>query len=48
MRAEAVIEAGDRRFTGVAREVDVADAAVAAFVVAVNQAAAFEAATAAA
>ncbi|HPE30129.1 MAG TPA: 2-isopropylmalate synthase [Parvularculaceae bacterium] len=48
VRAEAVIEAGDRRFTGVAREVDVADAAVAAFVVAVNQAAAFEAATAAA
>lgn len=48
VNATAVIEVGERRFTGVAQEVDVADAAVAAFVVAVNQAVAFEAATAAA
>lgn len=38
VHAQAIIEVGDMRFTGVASEVDVADAAVAAFVVAVNQA----------
>ena len=48
VRAEAIIEVGEQRFAGVAREVDVADAAVAAFVVAVNQAALQNAAVAAA
>ncbi|MBI1393755.1 MAG: 2-isopropylmalate synthase [Alphaproteobacteria bacterium] len=42
--AEAVVEVGERRYTGAAREVDVADAAVAAFVAAINQAAVSEAA----
>lgn len=40
VRAEAVIDVGDEQFSGNAEEVDVADAAVAAFVAAVNQAAA--------
>lgn len=40
VRAEAVVEVDDRLFTGKAQEVDVADAAVAAFVAAINQAAA--------
>jgi len=39
VRAEAIVEVGDERFTGKAQEVDVADAAVAAFVAAINQAA---------
>ncbi|MEM6413814.1 MAG: 2-isopropylmalate synthase [Pseudomonadota bacterium] len=38
VNAEAVVEVAGERFTGRAREVDVADAAVAAFVAAVNQA----------
>ncbi len=38
VRAEAVVEVGEDRYTGTAREVDVADAAVAAFVAAINQA----------
>ncbi|MEM9262467.1 MAG: alpha-isopropylmalate synthase regulatory domain-containing protein, partial [Pseudomonadota bacterium] len=37
--AEAIVEVGTDHYTGKAREVDVADAAVAAFVAAVNQAA---------
>ncbi len=40
VRAEAIIDVGDEQFSGKAEEVDVADAAVAAFVAAVNQAAA--------
>ncbi|MCA8889654.1 MAG: hypothetical protein KDA46_12535, partial [Parvularculaceae bacterium] len=40
VRAEAVVEVDSVRYTGHAIEVDVADAAVAAFVVAINQAAA--------
>jgi 2-isopropylmalate synthase len=48
VHAEAVVEIAGRRFTGIARETDVADAAVAAFVVAVNQAVAQAAASAAA
>ncbi|MCI5047024.1 MAG: 2-isopropylmalate synthase [Aquisalinus sp.] len=43
VRAEAVIEVGEDRYTGTAREVDVADAAVAAFVAAINLAAGVEA-----
>ncbi len=43
VRAEAVVEVDDRLFTGHAQEVDIADAAVAAFVAAVNQAAAMRA-----
>ncbi len=43
VRAEAVIEAQGRFFTGKAQEVDIADAAVAAFVAAINQAAAVKA-----
>ena len=39
VRAEAVVEVDDRRYTGLAKEVDVADAAVAAFVAAINLAA---------
>lgn len=42
VHAQAVVEVGGRRFTGAARAVDVADAAVAAFVVAINQAVDFE------
>ncbi|MEQ8748539.1 MAG: 2-isopropylmalate synthase [Amphiplicatus sp.] len=42
VHAQAVVEVGDVRFTGVAREVDVADAAVGAFVVAINPAADFK------
>ncbi|MEO0398114.1 MAG: 2-isopropylmalate synthase [Pseudomonadota bacterium] len=38
VNAEAVVEVDGQRFTGRAREVDVADAAVAAFVAAINQA----------
>ena len=38
VRAEAVVEIAGRRYAGSASEVDVADAAVAAFVAAVNQA----------
>lgn len=45
VRAQAVIEADDQEFTGSAQEVDVADAAVGAFVAAVNQAAAMAAAS---
>lgn len=48
VHAQAVIEVGERRFTGIAQEVDVADAAVAAFVAAVNQAVGRESASAAA
>ena len=40
VRAQAVIAVGDRQFTGQAQEVDIADAAVSAFVIAINQAAA--------
>ena len=47
VNAQAVIEVGEHRFTGLAREVDVADAAVGAFVAAVNQAVALETAVAA-
>ena len=43
VRAEAVIEVGEKRYTGQSQEVDVADAAVAAFVAAINQAAALQA-----
>ncbi len=43
VRAEAVIDVEDEQFSGNAEEVDVADAAVAAFVAAVNQAAALRA-----
>ena len=43
VRAEAVIEVEGELFSGKAQEVDVADAAVAAFVAAVNQAAAIRA-----
>ncbi len=39
VRAEAVIDVEDRRYTGIAKEIDVADAAVAAFVAAINLAA---------
>ncbi len=39
VRAEAVVEVGEKLFTGKAEAVDIADAAVAAFVVAINQAA---------
>jgi 2-isopropylmalate synthase len=39
VRAEAVVEVSDQRFTGQSTEVDVADAAVAAFVAAINLAA---------
>ncbi|MEL6360849.1 MAG: 2-isopropylmalate synthase [Pseudomonadota bacterium] len=39
VRAEAVVEVGDTRYTGKAQEVDVADAAVSAFVAAINLAA---------
>ncbi len=46
VRAEAVVEVENVRYTGNAIEVDVADAAVAAFVVAINQAAANRAAAA--
>lgn len=38
VRAQAVVEVGERHFTGAAQEVDIADAAVSAFVVAINQA----------
>lgn len=48
VHAEAVVEIAGQRFTGIAQETDVADAAVAAFVVAVNQAVAQAAASAAA
>jgi 2-isopropylmalate synthase len=40
VRAEAVVDVGGELFSGKAQEVDVADAAVAAFVAAINQAAA--------
>ncbi len=40
VRAEAVVEVKGRHYTGKAQEVDIADAAVAAFVAAINQAAA--------
>lgn len=43
VRAEAVIEVDGELFSGKAQEVDIADAAVAAFVAAVNQAAALKA-----
>ncbi len=43
VRAEAVIDVGEDQYFGKAQEVDVADAAVAAFVAAVNQAAAVRA-----
>jgi len=43
VRAEAVVEAGGKLFTGKAEAVDVADAAVAAFVAAINQAASLQA-----
>ena len=39
VRAEATIEVGDASYTGAAQEIDVSDAAVGAFVIAVNQAA---------
>ncbi|MEO1015778.1 MAG: 2-isopropylmalate synthase [Pseudomonadota bacterium] len=42
--AEAIVEVAGRQYAGKAREIDVADAAVAAFVAAVNQAATSEAA----
>ena len=48
VHAETVIDVGGARYSGAAEEVDVADAAVAAFVVAVNQAAEAAAATKAA
>ena len=38
VRAQATIEVGDRNFTGSAQEIDIADAAVSAFVIAINQA----------
>jgi 2-isopropylmalate synthase len=44
VRAEAIVEVGERTFAGAAQEVDVADAAVGAFVVAINQAASLAAA----
>ncbi|MEO1240363.1 MAG: 2-isopropylmalate synthase [Pseudomonadota bacterium] len=40
VRAEAIVAVGEKNFTGVAQEVDIADAAVGAFVAAINQAAA--------
>ena len=43
VRAEAIIDVGNEQYSGKAEEVDVADAAVAAFVAAVNQAAALRA-----
>ncbi len=43
VRAEVVVEVDGRFFTGNAQEVDIADAAVAAFVAAINQAAALRA-----
>lgn len=43
VRAEAIVEVGEKLYTGKAEAVDIADAAVAAFVVAVNQAAAMRA-----
>ena len=46
VRASAVVEVGEQLFTGKAEAVDIADAAVAAFVIAVNQAVALEAAPA--
>ena len=39
VRAKAVVGVGNEQFSGMAEEVDVADAAVAAFVAAINQAA---------
>ncbi|WP_306253469.1 2-isopropylmalate synthase [Parvularcula sp. IMCC14364] len=39
VRAEAIVAVGEERYTGTAHEVDVADAAVAAFVAAINLAA---------
>ncbi|MBL4618496.1 MAG: hypothetical protein JKX88_00175, partial [Marinicaulis sp.] len=39
VRAEAVVEVDGRLFTGKSQEVDIADAAVAAFIAAINQAA---------
>ncbi|MEX0645570.1 MAG: hypothetical protein WD076_09680, partial [Parvularculaceae bacterium] len=47
VHAQAVVAVGEHRFTGLAREVDVADAAVSAFVAAINQAVALETAQAA-
>ena len=43
VRAEAVIDVAGKQYSGKAQEVDIADAAVAAFVAAVNQAAVFRA-----
>jgi 2-isopropylmalate synthase len=43
VRAEATIDVGGRAFSGKAQEADIADAAVGAFVAAVNQALAFSA-----
>jgi 2-isopropylmalate synthase len=43
VRAEAVVDVGGELFSGKAQEVDIADAAVAAFVAAINQAAALSA-----
>lgn len=39
VRAKAIVDVGDEQYSGMAEEVDVADAAVAAFVAAINQAA---------
>ncbi len=44
VRAEAVVEVEGQRFSGKAKEVDIADAAVAAFIAAINQAVAMRAA----
>ncbi|MEM9495905.1 MAG: 2-isopropylmalate synthase [Pseudomonadota bacterium] len=45
VRAEAVVQVGEKLYSGKAEAVDIADAAVGAFVIAINQAAALQAAS---